>query len=96
MTFAVRLEPSGRCVRAAPGATLLDVVIEAGLPLARGCGAEALCARCGLRVLAGAEALSPETPAEREAKARNRIDPGLRLACCAVVQGDVEVTAAYW
>ena len=96
MAFAVRFMPSGRCVRVAPGATLLAAVSEAGLPLALGCGAEALCGRCGLRVVAGAEALSPETPDERDAKVRNRVEPKLRLACCALVQGDVEVTAAYW
>jgi ferredoxin len=96
MAFAVRLMPAGRCVRVAPGAKLLAAVREADLPLARGCGAEGLCGRCGLRVVDGAESLSPETPEERDAKARNRVAPELRLACCAEVRGDVEVTAAYW
>jgi ferredoxin len=96
MSCSVRLTPSGRCVRVEDGATLLSAVLEAGLPIARGCGAEALCGRCGVRVLSGAASLSPETAAERDAKQRNRVEPELRLACCAEVRGDVEVTAAYW
>ena len=80
-----------------PGTTLLEAVRRAGLPLASACGAERICGRCGLRVLAGAEALSPETREEVRAKQQNRIGETLRLACCAAVEsGPVEVTTGYW
>ena len=64
--------------------------------MASACGADGICARCGVRVIGGAEFLSPETDAERRQKRRNRIDPSLRLACLARATGDVEVTAGYW
>jgi ferredoxin len=83
-------------VRVAPGTTLLEAAHRAGLPLASACGADGLCARCGVRVLAGAESLSPETEAERRQKRRNRIEPELRLACRAAALGDVLVTTGYW
>jgi ferredoxin len=92
----IRFRPSGRALRVARGTTLLDAARRAGLPIASACGADGLCGRCGVRILAGAGALSPETPAERERKRSNRIDPSLRLACRAAALGDVEVTAAYW
>jgi ferredoxin len=92
----VGFQPSGSSVEVPAGSTLLDAVLAAGLPIARACGAEALCGRCGLRVLAGAGALDPEAPEERRGKQRNRLPPDLRLACQARIRGDVEVTALYW
>ena len=81
-------------VEVAPGTTLLDAVRLAGLPIARACGGGGLCARCGLEVVAGQ--LASEGPDETDAKARNRIDPSLRLACQVRVEGALEVRAPYW
>ena len=66
------------------------------LPLASACGADGICGRCALRVLTGAAALSAPDGNEAEVKRRNRIDPELRLACRAAVNGPVVVTASYW
>jgi adenylate cyclase len=81
-------------VEVAPGTTLLDAVRLTGLPIARACGGGGLCARCGLEVVAGQ--LASEGPDEADAKARNRIDPSLRLACRVRVEGALEVRASYW
>jgi ferredoxin len=96
MDALIRFQPSGRTLRVALGTTLLEAARRAGLPMASACGADGLCARCGVRVIAGAGSLSPETEAEARQKRRNRIDPALRLACRAAATGDVEVTAGYW
>lgn len=96
MDPCIRFAPSGRRVRIARGATLLEAIRRAGLPVASACGADGLCARCGVRVLAGADALPGESPQEAEAKRHNRVDPELRLACQVVPAGDLEVTAPYW
>jgi len=96
MDALIRFQPSGTTLRVAAGTTLLDAARRAGLPMASACGADGLCARCGVRVLAGAGSLSAETESERRQKRRNRIDPELRLACRAAATGDVEVTAGYW
>jgi 2Fe-2S ferredoxin len=93
----VSFQPSGRTVEVPAGSTLLDAAVSAGLPIARACGADGLCGRCGLRILAGAETgIGVESDLEAAARRRNRLDPTLRLACRARVHGDVEVTAAYW
>ena len=92
----VRFQPSGKELRVERGTTILEAARRAGLPMASSCGADGICARCGLRVLAGARGLSPETEPETRQKQRNRIDPSLRLACRAEAFGDVEVTAGYW
>jgi ferredoxin len=80
----------------AAGSTLRDAVQRAGLPLAGACAGDALCGRCGVTVLSGAGSLSAESPHEARVKRRNRVPAGHRLACCAVVSGDLELTASYW
>ena len=96
MRAQVRFEPSGRTVEVAAGTRLLDAARQAGLPLARACGAEGICGRCGLTVLEGAERLAPESPLEARAKRRNRVSGETRLACRVAVDGDLVVTASYW
>ena len=76
--------------------TLLVAARRAGLPVARACGGDGLCGRCGLRILAGDAALSPETADEREAKERNRVPAEQRLACRARIRGAVDASASYW
>lgn len=78
------------------GTTLLDAALAAGLPVARSCGADGVCARCGLRIVEGAANLSPEAADETRIKQRNRIEAELRLACRAAIGGDVTATALYW
>ncbi|MFT4978034.1 MAG: ferredoxin [Myxococcota bacterium] len=92
----IRFEPSGREVPAQRGERLYAAAQRAGLPVGRSCQLEGICARCGLRILAGAENLSPETTAEQHIKAANRIDPALRLSCLARIRGPVTATADYW
>jgi ferredoxin len=92
----VRFVPSDLVVEVPAGTTLLDAATLAGLPVARSCGADGVCARCGLRVLEGATQLSPEADDETRIKHRNRVEPELRLACRATIHGDVTATALYW
>ena len=83
-------------MRILQGTTLLEAARQAGLPMASACGADGVCGRCGVTVLAGADAVSPETENEAEVKRRNRIEPSQRLACRAQVNASVEITASYW
>jgi len=96
MAPRVRFLPSGRSVELASGATLLDAARQAGLPIAGACSADGLCGRCGLVIVDGADSLPPESEREQRAKRRNRVEGGLRLACCVVPSTDLVVTAHYW
>ncbi len=96
MDVTIRFEPIGRSIRVAAGTTILEAARMAGAPLASGCGAGGTCARCGVRITAGANSVKPEDIEERRVKMRNRIDPGLRLACRVVAIADLEVTTTYW
>jgi ferredoxin len=90
----VRFLPRGVALEVARGTRLIDAVRAAGLPIARACGDDLVCAKCGVRILAGR--VSREAPVERRAKARNRVAPELRLACALRVNADLEITADYW
>lgn len=79
-----------------PGTRLADAAHSAGLPIATACGEVGLCARCGLEIVEGGGSLPPESEEERRAKARNRVDPELRLACQVEIDTDLVVRAAYW
>lgn len=76
--------------------TLLQATLAAGLPLASACSENGACARCGLEIVEGADSLEPESEREARIKARNRIDPALRLACRVRPKGNLTVRAQYW
>ena len=90
----VRFLPKGIELEVPRGARLIDAVRDAGLPIARACGDDLVCAKCGVRVVEGR--VARESAVERRAKARNRVAPELRLACALRVQGDLSLSAEYW
>jgi len=96
MTVQVHFARRGGSVRVPIGTLLIDAVRGADLPIARACGGEGLCGRCGVEILEGGGRLAAEGPDETRAKQRNRIDPRLRLACRVRVDADLTVSAPYW
>ncbi len=92
----VRFRPSGRSVRVPLGTTLLEASRRAELPVARACGGDGLCGRCGLRILSGGASLPREAEDEMRVKRNQRVEPAERLACRIALTDDVEVTARYW
>ena len=90
----VRFQPKGVELAVAKGTRLIDAVRAAGLPIARACGDDLVCAKCGVRVLSGR--VAREAAVERRAKSRHRVSAELRLACALRVQGDLEIAAEYW
>ena len=62
MACQVRFEPSARVLDfEANTSTLLELTKAAGLPIASACGESGTCARCGLEILQGRDAIDPET-----------------------------------
>jgi ferredoxin, 2Fe-2S len=92
----VTFTPLGKRAVARDDETLLDLARRAGAPLGNSCGAVGICARCKVRVLTGAEYLSPPTSVELRFSTARAFAPDERMACQAVVEGDCEVTTTYW
>jgi ferredoxin len=92
----VTFSPLGKAAEAKPNETILDAARRAGAPLGNSCGGIGICARCRVRVVAGAENLSPPTSIELRVGGERGFAAGERMACQAVVKGDCEVTTGYW
>lgn len=93
---SVRCLPSGREAQVPSGATLLEAVGAVHLPLGQSCSGEGLCGRCRVRVVSGAEHLSPVADDEERTLVERDAAGGERLACRARVFGPVSVTTTYW
>ena len=78
--LVITYEP-GPKVLSAPGATLLEISRAHRVPHLSICGGKARCSTCRVRVLAGAEGLSPPSEAEATLLQRIGAEPGVRLAC---------------
>jgi 2Fe-2S ferredoxin len=72
-----------------PG-SLLDIALDAGIPLEHACGGNCACTTCHVIIREGAGNLSPmsDDEADRLDSAWD-VGPDSRLACQAVVTGDV-------
>jgi len=88
--------PSGRRVEVAVGSTVFDAALQAGLPIASSCSAEFVCGKCNVRVVSGAENLSPQTDSERQLLARENKPVTDRISCQTAVHGDCSITTSYW
>jgi ferredoxin len=92
----VTFSPLGKSATAKDDESVLDVARRAGVPLGNSCGGVGVCARCRVRVLAGAENLSPPTSIELRFGTARGFIADERMACQAVVTGDCTVTTTYW
>jgi ferredoxin, 2Fe-2S len=92
----IRIVGSGDEVETGPARSLLNSLLAAGKGIRHDCGGKALCGTCAVRVVEGAEGLSPVEPLEaRRLEAAGR-GAGYRLACQARAARDVsiEISAA--
>ena len=88
----VRFEPMGLEAECEPGETLFEVARRLGVPVATACVGNATCGLCRLKVVAGAEHLSPLNDGERKHLGNVYFITRQRLACQArVLDGTVEV-----
>ncbi len=84
----IRFEPAGVTTQVEAGKTLLDAAIAAGVEIESVCGGKGTCAKC--KVIASGDLAAPNAMETRGLSAQE-LSEGYRLACQAVIQGDVEV-----
>ena len=92
----VNFTPLGTSAEARSDETVLDAARRADAPVGNSCGSVGVCGRCRVLVIAGAENLSPPTMIEIRVASQRGFAADERLACQAIVTGDVEVTTSYW
>ncbi len=82
---------SGAC---AAGETVLEAIRSMGYVIDHACGGNARCGTCCVRVVEGADNLSPVQRDEAAMLKELGLAPPYRLSCQARVHGDVVVVAA--
>ena len=83
-------------VEVASGTSVLAASMKAGLRHMHLCGGRGLCSTCRVRVIDGADRLSPMEPFERiSLRGHLSFADDIRLACQAKVTGPVEVKTLF-
>jgi len=90
-TVRISFLPDSRDVEAAPGETILQAAMRAGIKLTHACGSNARCSTCRTAVLDGLENCAPRTDAEQEIASHLQFKPMIRLACQTQVTGSMTV-----
>jgi len=84
----IRFEPFGITVQAEAGTTLLEAARNAGVEIESVCGGKGTCGKCKVIASRGLEKV---TRLEQRSLSEAELAQGYRLACQAVIRGDVEV-----
>lgn len=71
----------------------MNVLLEAGLPVASSCHGDGVCSMCKMKIEG---AVNPPEPYEVESLKRNKCEPDERLSCQIVISDDLIVTTKYW
>ena len=88
----ITVQPDGRTIAAAPGSSLLDACRTAGIELEGHCGGYGACGGCHVLVEDGMDHLSPPDDEEEDGLDMVQfLTPESRLACRAMVRGDVVI-----
>ena len=106
-TCKVTFAPCGAVVEANPAhypyghhgrpGSILDIALSHGVAIGHACGGAGACGTCHVIVLEGMDNLSPADEDELDVVERAPgITPASRLACLAVVKGDVKVRVPPW
>ena len=82
-----------QALKSTKGQTILDALRYADVPHASVCGGRARCTTCRVRINQGGANLQPVGELEAQALTRIKAPPGVRLACQASLNGDVDITA---
>lgn len=92
----IRFSPLGKMREVRPGTSILAAANRCEVPLGQSCSGDGICGWCRVRIVDGAEGITPPSPAEERLIREKGFASGERAACLARVSGDVTVTTSYW
>lgn len=79
-----------------PGQILMKALLEHQVPVASSCQGDGVCGKCKLRIMQGAQNLSPKTELEIFLSEKYQLKDNERISCQTKVLGPIEVDAGYW
>lgn len=75
---------------------LMQQLLNNNIPVASSCRGEGICGKCKVRVIDGAENLTPETELETRTKSLNKINANERLCCQLFITAPLTIDTSYW
>jgi ferredoxin len=87
----IRIRGVGAVVASSSAVSLLNSLLAEGLRIRHDCGGKALCGTCAVRIVDGADGLSPIGPLEAGRLEASGRTAGFRLACQARAWRDVDI-----
>ena len=85
-TYSVTFLPEERSIEVAPGKTIMEAAIAAGVPINSICGGDGVCGKCRVLIRSGKVTAEPN-----EFLTRRDIQRGVALACQTYPAGDVVI-----
>lgn len=92
----IRIAGTGREVDGDLATSLLNILLRNEVGIDTVCGGKAQCGRCLIRIVSGAEWLSPVRGLEAGRLAALGAAPDMRLACQTHARGDIEIEVMHW
>ncbi|GAB4214657.1 MAG: hypothetical protein OHK0012_13170 [Synechococcales cyanobacterium] len=89
--FHITCQPDNLTIEANSTQSLLEQLLQAGIPHAHACGGNAVCSTCRIMVLEGSEHCRLMSGAEKALAQRLDLPVHIRLACQTRITGDVTI-----
>lgn len=89
-------KPNLKAFEVEPGAPLMKSLLAQGVPVASSCHGDGVCGKCRVRVVEGAQSLSPISEHEKFLMERLKLQSPWRISCQAQILGDVKLDTGYW
>lgn len=92
----VKLQPLNITLQSTVNETIFQVVRRFGIPLASSCNGDGVCDKCRVVVLSGESNLSDMNDAELRFHSERGFGKNERMACQAIIVGNIEISTTYW
>jgi uncharacterized 2Fe-2S/4Fe-4S cluster protein (DUF4445 family) len=89
--YNIFIRSENRTISAAPGQTLLEALVGAGVLLRADCGGKGRCGKCVVRVIEPANAGDTTGASGQEILSREQVDSGYRLGCRVKVNAEMTI-----
>lgn len=87
----LRVENDDLVLESSAAISILNTLLREGIPIDHRCGGKAQCGTCRIRIIEGAERLSPIRAREAAKLEKFKEHQNLRLACQTYAAGDVTI-----
>lgn len=83
-------------IEVAEGVNLRMALLKNKVPLASSCGGAAVCSKCWVKVIEGADHITPPGADEERLRTEGSVDASSRLSCMVEILGDIVIDTTYW